>query len=138
MADLASLALYDREGRILLQHRDPHAKNSPDHWGFFGGHMEEGETPEVAMRRELMEELEYAPRTPLFLHEERFIDRTYEPPAERSIFVFIEPFDETQKLVQHEGQGMGWFAPAETRDLLMTDRARNIVAAIARFLATRG
>ena len=84
-ADLASLALYDEEGRILLQHRDANARNSPDHWGFFGGHMEEGETPEEAMRRELMEEIEYAPLNPVFLHEERFVDPSYDPPARRSI-----------------------------------------------------
>ncbi len=136
-ADLASLALYDEEGRILLQHRDANARNSPDHWGFFGGHMEEGETPEEAMRRELMEEIEYAPLNPVFLHEERFVDPSYDPPARRSIFVFLEPFDRAQTLVQHEGQGLGWFLPSETAGLLMTERARNIVAAIERHLSAQ-
>jgi 8-oxo-dGTP diphosphatase len=31
----------------------------PGHWGFFGGHLEPGEAPEQALRRELVEEIEY-------------------------------------------------------------------------------
>lgn len=31
----------------------------PGYWGFFGGHLEAGEKPEVAVRRELEEEIHY-------------------------------------------------------------------------------
>ena len=33
----------------------------PGHWGFFGGHLDPGETPAKAVRRELLEEIGYAP-----------------------------------------------------------------------------
>ncbi len=33
----------------------------PGVWGFFGGHIEPGESADVGVRRELMEELEYVP-----------------------------------------------------------------------------
>lgn len=46
---------------LLLQLRDVHAPNHPHHWGIFGGHMEAGESPEVAIWRELAEELQLTP-----------------------------------------------------------------------------
>ncbi len=46
------------DGRYLLQRRDPLPQIFyPDHWGCFGGAIEDGETPEAALRRELREEL---------------------------------------------------------------------------------
>jgi ADP-ribose pyrophosphatase YjhB (NUDIX family) len=46
---------------LLLQLRDDIAPSYPHHWGLFGGHMEEGESPEVAVWRELEEELQLTP-----------------------------------------------------------------------------
>ena len=34
----------------------------PGHWGLFGGALDPGETPDAALRRELFEELGFAPR----------------------------------------------------------------------------
>ena len=34
----------------------------PGHWGLFGGALDPGETPDTALRRELFEELGFAPR----------------------------------------------------------------------------
>jgi 8-oxo-dGTP diphosphatase len=53
-----ALAMLGREGRWLLQLRDDIAGIvAPGTWGLFGGHLDPGETPEQALRRELMEEL---------------------------------------------------------------------------------
>lgn len=41
-----------------MQHRDNNAPYEPNMWGFFGGHIEEGETPEQAVVREIKEELQ--------------------------------------------------------------------------------
>lgn len=57
-----TLAILYREGTFLMQLRDdfPHII-FPGIWGFFGGHIEPGENADVGVRRELMEELGYAP-----------------------------------------------------------------------------
>jgi 8-oxo-dGTP pyrophosphatase MutT (NUDIX family) len=47
---------------LLLQLRDGSAPNYPNSWGLFGGHMEEGESPETAVWRELEEELHLTPQ----------------------------------------------------------------------------
>ena len=54
---VAVVLLVDAQGRILMQHRDAHAKTSPNQWAFPGGRIEAGEEPVDAARRELEEEL---------------------------------------------------------------------------------
>lgn len=45
-------------GRYALQHRDDRPSIPwPGHWGLFGGSIEPGEAPDVAVAREIMEEL---------------------------------------------------------------------------------
>lgn len=63
MKDLGEKALcifYTPDKRILLQDRRDRSKVGEE-WGFFGGSIEEGETPEQAMLREMQEELAFTP-----------------------------------------------------------------------------
>lgn len=53
---VSAVALIDVEGRILLAQR-PEGKSMAGLWEFPGGKIEPGETPEVALIRELHEEL---------------------------------------------------------------------------------
>jgi len=53
---LASVLLVNRDGALLLQLREATAKMDPSRWGLPGGHVEPGEDPAVAARRELREE----------------------------------------------------------------------------------
>jgi len=53
---VAACALIDRDGRVLLARR-PEGKTMAGLWEFPGGKMDPGETPEVALIRELKEEL---------------------------------------------------------------------------------
>lgn len=53
---VAACALIDADGRILLAQR-PEGKSLAGMWEFPGGKVEEGESPEVTLIRELKEEL---------------------------------------------------------------------------------
>jgi 8-oxo-dGTP diphosphatase len=53
---VAAVALIDADGRVLLAQR-PEGKSLAGLWEFPGGKIEPGETPEVALIRELHEEL---------------------------------------------------------------------------------
>jgi 8-oxo-dGTP diphosphatase len=51
---MRAAALIIKEDKILLMHRK---KEGREYWVFPGGSVEEGETPEEAVIREIMEEL---------------------------------------------------------------------------------
>ena len=50
-------AILSRGDHVLLCHRAPTRRWYPDVWDFPGGHVEDGERPEEALRRELTEEI---------------------------------------------------------------------------------
>ncbi len=54
---LVVAAVIGQNGRYLVTKRSPHAKNEPGKWEFPGGKVEAGESPEVALIREIREEL---------------------------------------------------------------------------------
>jgi 8-oxo-dGTP diphosphatase len=53
---VSAVALIDAEGRVLLAQRPP-GKSLAGLWEFPGGKVEQGESPEAALIRELKEEL---------------------------------------------------------------------------------
>ena len=53
---VAAVALIDADGRVLLSQR-PEGKSLAGLWEFPGGKVDPGETPELALIRELQEEL---------------------------------------------------------------------------------
>lgn len=102
---LAVAIIQDSEsGRVLLQHRDDNAKNSPNKWGLFGGSIEEGESPELALKRELEEEIGVSidPSTAQLLTEYEA-----EPNFYRYVFL-VRSIPESAKITLGEGQGYEW------------------------------
>ena len=55
-----AVAILYQQNKFLMQLRD-NIPNiiAPGCWALFGGHIEPGETPEIAVQREIMEEIAY-------------------------------------------------------------------------------
>jgi 8-oxo-dGTP diphosphatase len=60
MKKIAAIIFENDKGELLFYLRDNKpAIPFPQHWDLFGGHIEDGETPEEALIREVKEELNY-------------------------------------------------------------------------------
>lgn len=131
---VASAILWVNDSRVLLQQRDDRpGLRYAGFWTLFGGQVEAGETPEEAIRRELIEELGLADQ-PLALAE------VYVCPA-RSVAGEVITFNHVYagplarpfgSLSLREGQAMALFAPAEAVQL---DLAFAQTAVLARWFA---
>jgi len=116
------LMLENSSGEILLQLRD----NKPGLpfagcWGTFGGQIEPGETPELAIRREIREELCYELRTPLCYAVYRYDGY--------DIYMFreIDPQASLDSLQICEGQAGAFFGPEAVDRLRFAFNARDIL-----------
>lgn len=110
-----------REGRVLACRRGAH-KKLPFQWEFPGGKLEDGETVEQALVRELREELELEVRAVRELHSET---TDYGEAGHFTVhFVMAEPVGSGQP-VNTEFSAMGWFLPEElfSLDFLEGNRA---------------
>lgn len=96
-----------KEGRILLQRRDDIPTiPCPGMWTVFGGGLEPGESVKDGLMRELMEELEFAPRV-FKIWKVKMID------GYLAYLFEVELDKEIGELRLHEGMDMGLFTPDE-------------------------
>lgn len=104
-----AIAILHTPDRFLMQLRDNiPGIMYPGYWGFFGGHIDPGETPEEAVKRELLEEINYAP--PLVSEFRRYSN------SQVIRHVFHAPLTvELDQLVLREGWDMGLVTPDEIR-----------------------
>jgi len=109
-----SLILENQGGEVLLLLRDDKSTIVyPNHWTLVGGKVEDGETPEMAARRELVEEIglqaelsfwkRYDREHPLFIVDQHVYTGRVDVPAGR--------------LAVGEGQALQFFEPREVHSL---------------------
>ena len=111
-------ALLVCDGRVLLCHRHPDRRWYPDVWDLPGGHIDGGETPSDALRRELREELGISVDLP---SQEPW--RVLTPMPDLTLYVWVvdrwEGTVENQAPDEHDE--VGWFRPEETTRLNLVD-----------------
>lgn len=106
------------QGKILLQQRDDRPDLLyPGYWTTFGGAMEVGETPEEAMRRELMEEIELElPLKFWKVYDEKVDLGGNLVPVRR--YIFVGPIDQPAEGIKlNEGQALGYFGLGDLKNL---------------------
>ena len=128
---VALIILYDSDNRFLLQHRTTRAERAPGYWGFFGGSIKKGETPEDTVRREAFEELNYTAKDPKLIVEQDFkLNQVL-----GHMYVFIEAFDDDKAgLRLQEGQGWDWYKASEIFGLKMFDHDKRVIKIVSHYL----
>lgn len=110
--------LVQQRDRVAFQHRDLHIKHLPGWYGEWGGGVEEGETPEQAIRRELAEELSnwdgspFRPGTiiPLMSIQLRYPPKLPTGFEGTNCDMYLVPIlCQATDLIVREGRGMGVF-----------------------------
>jgi 8-oxo-dGTP pyrophosphatase MutT (NUDIX family) len=123
------LLFHDVQGHILLQERK-NIRKWDEEWGFFGGGIELGETPEQALVREIREELEYDLRSYSFLKEVTVTDKALQV----TINIFLGPLPDLNLFTLHEGSGMKLFSLPEARKLNLIPGASVVLDELAAYL----
>jgi len=124
-----SLIIFYKDNKILLQDRRNMSKFGEE-WGFFGGRIEQSETPEQAVIRETKEELSYD------LKKFRFVTQTYGKVKDVnfSCYVYIAPLTTIEDFQQKEGQAMALFTEQEALKLKMNQPDYEIIKEVFKFL----
>ncbi len=121
---VVAVALVDPDGRVLLAQR-PEGKSMAGLWEFPGGKVAPGETPEVALIRELKEELGIDV-TAACLAPFTFASHRYER------FHLLMPLYVCRRwhgiVTPHEGQQLAWVRPAKMDQYPMPPADKPLVA----------
>jgi 8-oxo-dGTP diphosphatase len=114
---IAQVLLFDRRGRLLIYLRDDKAEIPfPNHWDFFGGHVEEGEKPAEALIREVKEELGFHLQEYDFFRE--YVCHEGEDVYPNIKYLYWAKIDKVaEDLALYEGQRLLSITPAQRNNL---------------------
>ncbi|RCS22483.1 (deoxy)nucleoside triphosphate pyrophosphohydrolase [Phyllobacterium salinisoli] len=112
---VAACALVDADGRVLLAQR-PEGKSLAGLWEFPGGKVEQGETPEETLIRELKEEIGIITK-PACLAPLTFASHSYDDFHLLMPLYICRRYEGIARGL--EGQALKWVRPRDMRDYPM-------------------
>ena len=111
------VVIHDKHGRILLQKRDDNPTiMEPGCWGLFGGQVENGESLEVALARELREEL----NSNVGIVKSEIFRASIGTFGFHNVVFLMEFSDTYEPLTLNEGQTYDWFSLDELVELRLS------------------
>lgn len=126
MVRVTATALIVKEGRVLLGKRTSKLRFA-GMWDAFGGHLEKGETPEMALRRELQEELAIEVTMTQFLHVYEDVDPTSGETFRHDLFL-VTGWDGEPGIANDEHSEIRWFRSEEVAELHMMPHLKEAIA----------
>ena len=121
-----AIALVDTDSRILLAQR-PEGKSFGGYWEFPGGKIEQGETPEAALIREIREELGVETQDSC-LAPVSFASHTYD---DFNLILLLYVCRRWQNIPQAlEGGALEWVRPQRLRDYQMPPANLEFIAVL--------
>ncbi len=117
---------------VYLQKRSKDAKRLPDCFGFFGGGIEENESPEQALRREMKEEINFVPEGYSYFKKYNF------SASIKNFFILKVDKDFENKITVFEGEYGKWFTEPEVfNEPKLFDEDRLVLQEFFEFLKTQ-
>jgi len=132
MANKVSLIAFLEGNKILLQERKDFSRFGEE-WAFFGGQIENGETPEQALKREIREELDFSLED--FKFFKKYVNKMKEGHITEKI-VFIAKFPGFDKIKLKEGSGMKLFTFDEAKKLKLMPHDIEIIEDLSNKIRT--
>ncbi len=119
--EVVVLVLENHQGEYLLTQRAKH-QHLGGYWEFPGGKIEAGETPIIALQRELLEELDYPIHQPVPL-----ITLTHSYPERHVRLHVYHEIANHPKITPLEQQAHQWVAQSELQQIQLPEANQAII-----------
>ncbi|MBI2356540.1 NUDIX hydrolase [Candidatus Dojkabacteria bacterium] len=130
--ECAGVIFITSDNKILLEDRRKIKKHG-EHWSFFGGSIEKGETPEQAMKREINEEMGYRIDNYTLFNKYTFIP-VNKPDLELTYYMYLAKAPLIKDLKIHSRGGIKGFTLRQALRLRITDKDKDILREVNSYL----